>query len=412
MPRISPFSPEAAAVLRVTGAAGPARGEGGGRDVGRRAFLGGAGSIGLAAVLAACNGGAPATGPSPAADRSGTDKVINWANWPLSLDFAVKTKTYPTLTKFEELFQIRATYDEAVTDDEAYFSSVQNRLRQGGDIGKDVVVLSDYMAATCISQGYIQRLDKSKIDNAEGISARLREPVFDPGRQYSLTWQSGFTGLAWRKDAVPGGLRHVSDLWHPRLKGKVEVLTEYRDTLGLIMLGAGADLAKFGDSDLDKSVETLQTQITSGQIRKVADSSYTDDLVSGEAVACMAWSGDIAQLNARNGNHWEFALPESGGTLWNHNLLVPMGSPHKENAEILMNYYFQSDIAAEVVAYTHYVCPVDGAQKAMNAIDPTLVDDPWIFPDEHQLAKGHVFRTLTAEEDQRYLAAFQQVIGA
>jgi spermidine/putrescine transport system substrate-binding protein len=399
MSRERPLAPEAAAVVVRPG------------GVARRAFLGGAGALGLSAVLAACGRGRPSTGPSPAADRSRTDKVVNWANWALSLDFSRKSKSYPTLSNYEELFQIRATYEEAIADDQSYFTQIQTPLRLGQDIGKDLIVFSDPMAASCISQGYIQQLEKAKIDNAQNLSARLRNPDFDPGRLYSLTWQSGFTGLAWNTRALPDGLHHVSDLWNAKLKGKVEVLTEYRDTLGLIMLDQGVDITKFAEPDLDKSIETLQTQITSGQIRKVADGSYKDDLVSGETVACMAWSGDIPQLNATNGDQWAFALPDSGGTLWNHNLLVPMGSPHKENAEILMNYYYQPAVAAAVVAATHWICPVDGAQKAMNALDPTLVDDQWIFPDDDQLARGHVFRTLTAEEDQRYLAAFQQVIG-
>ena len=68
--------------------------------------------------------------------------------------------------------------------------------------------------------------------HAQGADAARVEPAlqdvdFDPGRTNTLTWQSGFGGIAWNKQEVPGGLRTVSDLWRPELKGRVEVLDEW-----------------------------------------------------------------------------------------------------------------------------------------------------------------------------------------
>jgi spermidine/putrescine transport system substrate-binding protein len=382
----------------------------------RRSLLGGAGALGVGAALAACGtggtGGSSKTGPSPAADTSKTDKVVNWANWTLYLDFDDKTKTYPSLEQFQKLTGIKATYDEAIEDNDTYYGKIQGQMKNGQDIGKDIVVFTDWMAARMIRQGYAQKLDKSVIPNASNLLKNLQQPDFDPGRQYSLTWQSGYAGLAWNKEKVPGGLKNVSDLWKPELKGKVEVLSEFRDTLGLIMMEQNVDIEKdFTDDQFSAAIAVLEKQLGSGQIRQVKGNSYAEDLKSGNAVAVIGWSGDITALNAENGNKWEFRIPEAGGTLWSDNMMIPIGSPHKENAETLMNYYYDPKVAAEVAAYVNYICPVDGAQGEMEKLDPSLAENSYIFPTAEDLAKVKKFRSLTAAEETEYTSQFQSVLG-
>ncbi len=307
---------------------------------------------------------------------------------------------------------IKVNYAEDIEDNDSYFGKIQGQLALGQDIGQDIVTLTDWMAARMIRLGYTQELDKAKIPNASNLLASLQNVSFDPGRKNSLTWQSGFGGLAWSTSAVPGGLHSVDDLWDPALAGRVEVLSEMRDTVGLIMLSQGVDVSgDWGDNEFNAALDVLETQIKSGQIRQVKGNSYAEDLVSGDALAVIGWSGDITVLNFENGANWEFALPDAGGTLWSDNLMIPIGSPHKSNAEELINYYYDPEVAAQVAAYVNYICPVEGAKQAMEAIDPTLVDNPLIFPDDATLAKSHVFRALSADEETKYNKAFQQVIG-
>jgi spermidine/putrescine transport system substrate-binding protein len=409
--RRPPLSPEAAAIVRAQ--------LGAGRSISRRSLFGGAGAVSLGALLAACGTGSSSgssAAPSPATDISTTDPVVNWANWTLYLDYDSKTKTYPTLERFQKINRIKATYDEAIDDNNTYYGKIQAQLKNGQDIGKDVIVFTDWMAARVIRQGYVQKLDKAKIPNSKNLLPSLQNPDFDPGRNYSLTWQSGYSGLAWNKEFVrkhvPGGIQNVSDLWKPELKGRVEVLTEFRDTLGMIMLEQGVDITgPFTSDQFGKALEVLQKQLGSGQIRQVKGNSYKEDLISGDAMAVMAWSGDITQLNFENKNQWEFALPQSGGTLWSDNLLIPIGSPHKENAEILMNYYYDPTVAAQVAAYVNYICPVVGAQQAMEKIDSSLVSNKYIFPTKEDLKHAHIFRSLAPAEETQFNSAFQKVLG-
>ena len=382
------------------------------------------GAAGLAA-LAACgtgsstpsgSGGGGSTGPakpSPATDRSATDKVVNWANWTLYLDYDEDTKKYPTLEAFQKKTGIKATYAEDIDDNDTYYGKIQAQLRRGQDIGKDVIVLTDWMASRLIRAGYTQELDQAELPNAKNLLPELQNVDFDPGRKHSLPWQGGFGVLAWNKEKVPGGLKTVSDLWKPELKGRVEVLSEMRDTVGLIMLEQGVDISgKFTDDQFQAAVDELQKHISDGQIRQVKGNSYKEDLISGDALAVIGWSGDIFQINAENGDKWGLALPDAGGTIWTDNLMVPVGSPHRKNAEALMNYYYDPVVAAEVAAYVNYICPVQGAKEQLAKSDPDLADSPWIFPDQQTLAKAKAFRTLTADEETKYSEAFQKVIGA
>ncbi|MBA2768790.1 MAG: spermidine/putrescine ABC transporter substrate-binding protein [Sporichthyaceae bacterium] len=385
----------------------------------RRTMLRGVGGAGVAAALAACGTGdtgdtGTAAKPKPTVkDKSSADKKVRWANWPAYLDYDEETKNYPTLEKFQEETGIEATYAEDIDDNDTYYGKVQGQLKNGQDIGKDVITLTDWMAGRLIRQGYVQKLDKANIPNAANLTPKLQDVGFDPGREHSLTWQSGYAGIGYRKDKVGRELRTLEDLWAPDLKGKIVVLSEMRDTVGLILMSQGVDISgDFSEDDFSKALDVLQKQVDSGQIRQVKGNSYLEDLRSGNAIAAIAWSGDIllARFEEEDPNY-TFALPESGGTLWSDNLMVPIASPYKANAEKLMDFYYRPDIAAEVAAYVNYICPVDGAQEEMEKIDPSLVDSPLIFPTEEDLAKVQVVRSLTPDEETKFSEEFQKVIG-
>jgi spermidine/putrescine transport system substrate-binding protein len=394
--------------------------------ISRRSLLRGTGGLSLGALLAACGtagapgaGGAPsapaatATGPTPAQDVSATEKTLAWANWTLYLDYDEATQTYPTLEEFKKQTGIDASYSEDIDGNDTYYGKIQGQLANGQDIGNDIVVFTDWMAGRMVRMGYTQELDKAAIPNAKNLLPSLQNVDFDPGRAHTLAWQVILGGLAWDKEAVPGGLRTVSDLWKPELKGRVEVLDEWRDTVGLIMAEQGVDISspQWGADEFGAAVDVLNQQIASGQIRQVKGNSYKEDLISGDAVAVIGWSGDITQLNAENGDKWGFAVPDTGGTVSSDNLMVPVGARHKANAEKLMNYYYEPEVAAKVAAYVSYICPVAGAQEAMQQVDPELVSDTNIFPDDATLAKVKLFRTLTPQEETEFSGLFQQTIG-
>lgn len=376
----------------------------------RRGLLAGATAGAAALALAACSTGGASGKPTAAKDQSSTDKTLTWANWQAYLDQDDKGN-YPTLDAFQKQAGLKVKYDVAVDDNNTYYAKVKDQLALGKDIGADTVCLTDWMIARWIRLGYVQSFDESAIPNKKNLTTNLVDVDFDPGRKKSLPWQSGFAGICWNKEKLPKGLKSIDDLWKPDLKGKVGVLSEMRDTMGLLLLQQGVDISKqFSDDDYNKAIDTLTKEVSDGQIRNIKGNSYLNDLKSGDTLAAICWSGDITQLNAEAGDNWQFAIPEAGGTLWSDNFVIPIGSTRKANAEKLIDYYYEPEVAAEVAAWVNYITPVQGAKEAAVKIDPQLADNQLIFPDEETLSKVHVFRTLTPAEEQKYQAAFQKVI--
>jgi spermidine/putrescine transport system substrate-binding protein len=404
--RALPEDPQVRQLIRMARAA----------TVSRRTVLAGVTAGAAALALAAC---APfrsiSNRPIAAKDHSTSVKSMIWANWPLYLDQDSK-KRYPTLLEFEKQTGIRVAYDTTVNDNTSYYSEVKSRLALGKDISADTVCLTDWMVSQWIELGYTQKLTHANIPNLANLTVKLRTPDFDPGRNYSVPWQSGFAGLCWNKELVPKGLKQVSDLWAPELKGKVSALSEWRDTVGLVMMEHGVDIASksWGDAQFNKAIAELTAHIHDGQFHDIQGNSYVDDLKKGKTVAGIVWSGDVETLNAEVGSDkFAFVIPETGGTLWSDNFLVPVGSPEKANAEKLINFYYEPEIAATVAAYVNYITPVEGAKEAMAKISPELVDDQLIFPNDQTLAKVHIFRTLTQDEQTRYQTTFQgMLLGA
>jgi spermidine/putrescine transport system substrate-binding protein len=380
-----------------------------------------AGTLSLAAFLAACSGkvgggggGQPAASLTPGKDLSDTEKSMIWANWAFYLD-EDDSGGHPTLDAFTKKTGIAVKYDVAVDDNSTYFAKVRDQLELGQDIGADTVCLTDWMASIWIQSGFTQTLDKSAMPNASAnLNASLQHPDFDKDRTHTMPWQSGFAGLAWNKEKLPKGLKSVSDLWDPSLKGRVGVLSEMRDTIGIIMLSQGVDITgdAWGDAEFTKAIDEFSKQVKDGQVRNIKGNSYADDLKNEDTLAAIVWSGDITAINAEVGDKFGFALPDSGGTLWSDNLMVPIGSPHKKNAETLMNYYYDPEVAAEVAAWVNYICPVQGAREAMTKIDKSLADNELIFPSDQLLSKSHGFMALDQSKERKYQQQFAAVIGA
>ena len=370
-------------------------------NVTRRSVLAGAGAVGAGSLLAACGGG------------GGSDADVRWGNWTLYLDYDSDKKVYPTLEEFTAKTKINVKYLEDYNDNDEFYGKVQGQLKLKKDIGYDLICPTDWMAARYIRLGYAQKLDKANIPNAKNIIPSLASVPFDTGRDYSLTWQGIMGGFTWNKEKLPKGIHTLDELFAPANKGKIEVLTELRDTVGVIMLAQGVDITKFTKDQYYNALDFLQKKIADGFIRQVKGNDYKEDLISGDAIAVIGWSGDAFQLAAENDGKFEFAIPESGGTISADNFIIPstVTAETQPKVEELINYYYDPVVAAKVAAYVNYICPVEGAQAAMEQVDPTLVNNELIFPTAKTQSLLHVFRNLTPAEETEFTDAFQKATG-
>jgi spermidine/putrescine transport system substrate-binding protein len=370
-------------------------------------------ALSLPGWLAACGGDGIEGGGGETTATEVTRELANTlriSNWPLYIDIDEKTKKRPTLQQFQEEFGVNVRYIEDVNDNDEFFGKVQAPLRNGQSIDRDLVVLTDWMAGRMVRLGYVEKVDKETLDNADNLVAALRSPGWDPNREYSLPWQSGLTGIGYDSSKTGGPVTSVTQLLEdPKLKGKVAFLTEMPDTIGLLLQDDGKDPTKVDPADFDSAIERLQAGVDSGQIRQFTGNDYSGLLANGNLWACAAWSGDMVQLIADNPK-LRFAIPDDGGMIWTDNMLIPKGGD-VFTASTFMNFVYRPKVAAQIEAYVNYICPVEGAREEIRAIDPELAENELIFPPEEMLAKVKIFDA-EAADDADLKEKFQAVIGA
>ncbi len=387
----------------------------------RRSMMAGALGLGATAALAACGSagkGSTASGSvaqtaAAAKDMSDTEKVVNWSNWTQYIDVSDDEKSRPTLDAFTKKTGIKVNYTEDYNDNDEFYAKVRPLLDGGQDTGRDVWCSTDWMVARLIRQGYVQKLDPANIPNAAKLEPSLKNVEFDPGRIYSLPWQSGFAGIAYNLDATGGKkIETITQLLtDPALKGKVTLLTEMRDTVGLVLCELGKDPSNFTDDDFDAAMAMLQKAKDAGQLKGFTGNDYTDGLTKGDIAACIAWTGDVVQLQFEN-DKVQYALPEAGFTLWSDNFVIPALAKHKKNAETLIDYYYDPAVMAQVEAWVNYIPPVVGTKAALAKDDPETANNPLIFPSDEVLARAKVFKGLTAEEETKYSSAFSDLTAS
>ncbi|MDH6439686.1 spermidine/putrescine transport system substrate-binding protein [Streptomyces sp. SAI-144] len=381
-----------------------------------RASAGGALTVGGLGALSAC--GIPAAGNTKggvsAEDHSAKEKVVNFSNWTEYIDVDESEKHHPTLDQFRKRTGISVKYTEDINDNVEFFGKIKPQLAAGQDTGRDIIVLTDWLAARLIRLGWVQKLDASNLPHAyANLSAQFRDPDWDPGRAYSYVWQGISTVIAYNKKALDGvEVKSVSDLLdNAKLKGRVGFLSEMRDSIGMTLLDMGKDPAHFTADDYDAAIARLQKAVDKGQIRRFTGNDYTSDLTSGDFAACIAWAGDVVQLKADSPDI-DFIIPDSGYMTSTDNMLIPNKARHKTNAERLIDFYYEPKPAAELAAYINYVSPVDGVKPELEKLDPDAANNPLIIPDKAMAAKSHAFRSLSSKEETAFEEKFAKLTGA
>jgi len=375
------------------------------REFLRRVGAGGVLMLGGPALLAACGDGTSTDGSTGGTNASGGGKlsVDNWIEY-IDLD---ENGDSPTIMRFQEETGIEVDYMEGVNSNEDWFGKYQPQLAAGDDIGIDLTVLTDYMAARMIRLGYVETIDHANVPNMSNLAPALASPDFDPNRDYSLPWQSGFTGLAYDMDQTGRELTSLQDLLDPAFEGKVGLLEGYADTVPLFLLMEGKDPQTASLDDYIAAADRIGEAVASGQIRQVYGNDYLDALLNGDLAVATGWSGDIL-ANQEDAPNLAFSFPTEGYMIWNDNMMIPKGAVNKANAEAWMNFYYDPVNAAELAAFIWYVSPVVGAKEAVADIAPELADSELIFPTEATLSNAHLVKSFSEEEE----AELNQAVAA
>jgi spermidine/putrescine transport system substrate-binding protein len=375
-------------------------------------------ALGATLGLAACGGegglegDAGSEGEVETAESGPVEGELTISNWPLYIDKSEGAVDGPgsTLDEFEQETGASVKYIEDVNDNFEFFGKLRPQLEQGESGGRDIFVVTDYMADKMYQLGYLQNVDKEALPNVEeNLREDLQSPAFDPERNFSVPWQSGMTGLIVNKEEAPE-IQSMEDILDPQYEGRITFLGDPYDDVTLMMKFLGIDPNTATKEDWLTAIEELDKYADNGQIRDFTGNAYINPLVKGDIVAAVGWSGDAIQLQADNPNV-EFRLPEEGCNLWSDNMVIPVGAPNTAAALEFMNYVYDPEVQADIAEYVNYVTPVDGVKEVLTERDPKLANNDLIFPDEEFTADCTPQAKLAPEDEAEVIEEYQNVIG-
>ncbi|MGA0878069.1 MAG: ABC transporter substrate-binding protein [Ilumatobacteraceae bacterium] len=377
------------------------------RGLTRRELLLRGGALGFAGLslptlLAACGGGG---------DSSGGDLALDMVNWPLYIQ-PTEGDVLGTVDRFMAATGVSMTYNETYNDNLEYFAKIQPILGTGKTLDTDLLCPTYWMASRLRTLDWLDKLPLDQVPNAVNLEDQFVKPAVDPSGEYSLPWQAGMAGIAYNISVTGRELKSVKDLLDPEFNGKIAMLTEMRDTVGLLLMSEGIDPSSVNTFD-DAAVafEILEKAKADGQIRAFTGNDYTDDLSSGNFAACVAWSGDVLQLSVDNPDV-RFVIPEEGGTLWWDTMVIPKGAKNREAIAKWMDFVYDPVEAAKITAWVQYNSPVKGVREEVAKIAPDLAENPLVFPDAETKSRLRQFAPLDLDVEAEFEEAFSKITGA
>jgi spermidine/putrescine transport system substrate-binding protein len=375
----------------------------------RRRFIGGGAAAAAAAILgpaflAACGSDSGTSSSSSTADdgkpASGELRV---SNWPLYMadGFVAAFQTASGLT---------VDYKEDFNDNEQWFAKNKEPLSRKQDIGADLVVPTEFMAARIKGLGWLNEIAEARVPNKKNLRKDLLDSKIDPGRKFTAPYMTGMVGLAYNKAATGRDIKGIDDLWDPAFKGRVSLLSDTQDGLGMIMQSQGNSPADPTKETVQKAVDLVREQKDKGQIRRFTGNDYADDLAAGNIAVAQAYSGDVVQLQADNPD-LNFVIPESGGDWFIDTMVIPYTTQNQAAAEAWIDYVYDRANYAKLVAFVQYVPVLSDMTDELNKVDPGLAKNPLVNPPESSTANLKSWAPLTDEQTQEFNTLYAAVTG-
>ena len=396
----------------------------------RRDFLGrvsrGAGLLAAGGLLAACEAGLP--NPSEATADAGPIDWREWwsskrqsgrldfANWPYYIDFTRGGRQ--SLSLFTEDTGIHVNYFHTIDGNASFLEEIEPYLEAGLPPFYDLIVMTNGpQVSKLMNAGYLTPLDHTRLVNFDQHASELvRDPAWDPGNRYSVAWQSGLTGIAYRPEAVEALGRvptSLGDLFDPAFEGRVGMMTDLQDLGSAALLSIGVEPGKSGEEDWVKAADALRDQRASGVVAGYFDQSYVRALRDGDVWISQAWSGDIFQQQ-QLGREIEFVVPEEGAMFWTDNMLIPRNAKHPVDAMTMMDFVYRPDVAAMIADWVWYISPVPAAAGiiARRFDHPEVASSPLVFPSVESMNPNGPFEEYRVFEGDDEAAAWESIFGS
>ncbi len=293
-------------------------------------------------------------------------RLLNWSDY-------MPREVLAEFEKREGIKVVEDTYDSP--------EAMLSKLQAGGDREFDVLITPDYTVGQLARSGSLLELDKSKIPNLKNLDPQFADPAYDPGNRYSVAYQWGTTGLAYREDLVSGPVESWGVLFDPAQQvGRFLLLDEMREMIGAALKYKGLSV---NTTDLDKLAE-VQALLLEAKRRSqgfAGGTSIRDRLIGGDIAVAPAYSGDILAAQAENPN-LKYVIPKEGATLWADTLVILQKSPNHELAYKFINFLLEPEIAAQISNAIGYATPVAAAMELIEE-----KDNPLVYPTEEKRAR-------------------------
>jgi spermidine/putrescine transport system substrate-binding protein len=379
----------------------------------RRRFIGGGAAAAAAlafggSVLAACgsdkgSGGGTPSASAPPDDGAPASGELRVSNWPLYMADGF-------VAAFQKASGITVDYKEDFNDNEQWFAKVKEPLSRKQDIGADLVIPTEFMAARVAGLGWLNEIRESRVPNRKNLRADLLNSKVDPGRKVTAPYMTGMVGLAYNRAATGKDITSINDLWDPAFKGRVSLLSDTQDGLGMIMQSQGNSPEDPTKESVQKAVDLVREQKEKGQIRRFTGNDYADDLAAGNIAVAQAYSGDVVQLQADNPD-LKFIIPESGGDWFIDTMVIPYTTQNQAAAEAWIDYIYDRPNYAKLIAYTQFVPVLSDMTDDLNKVDPAIAKNQLINPPESLTAKLKSWAALDDQQTQEFNTMYAEVTG-
>ncbi len=321
---------------------------------------------------------------APAKAEERTVNFYNWSNY-MAPD---------VLENFTRETGIKVVYDTFDANE-----TLETRL-MAGKSGYDVVVPTAYFLQRQIMAKIFQQLDTSKLPNLANAWGMVtqRLATYDPGNLYAVNYMWGTTGIGYNVKMVQKILGPDAKIDSWDMVFKPENLAKFRDC-GIHMLDSADDILPAAlnylgldpnstkQADLEKAADLVMK--VRPYVRKFHSSEYLSALATGEICFVVGWSGDIMQARSRaaeakNGIEIGYAIPKEGAQMFFDNLAIPADAKNVAEAYELINYLYRPDVAAKNSNFLSYA---NGNLASQKLIDPKILNDKNVYPDEATLKK-------------------------
>jgi spermidine/putrescine-binding protein len=271
-----------------------------------------------------------------------------------------------------------------------------------GVFGYDLIVATDHKIQELARGGLIEPLDLSLIPNVKNLYPRFRNGPWDPGNKYSIPWQWGTTGIGFNTKLVPDRIDSWDILWDSKYAGRVSMLDDLRDTIGVTLITLGYS----GNSVQPKELLAAQRKLIGqrAMLKHYSSDTYIDELCSNDLWLCEGWSGDVGQASSENGDV-DYVIPREGSFMWVDNLCIPKGAPHRNTAHEFMNYILRPDVGAQISKAVDYASPNQAAEPLLR----DLLSDPKICPPKQFMDEKLVFFADLGKNEVLWQDVWQQV---